>query len=157
MSDKMTHIDASGDANMVNIGDKINSFRKAIARGEIRLKSSTIEDIENDLVAKGSVLTVARIGAIDAVKHTWEMIPMCHQIDINGIDVGFTVEKNKIIIEVEVETFGKTGCEMEAIMGVSVGLNVILDMVKSLEKDDNGQYPLTSIGRIEIVEKTKEN
>ena len=157
MSDKMTHIDASGDANMVNIGDKINSFRKARARGEIRLKDSTIEDIEKDLVAKGSVLTVARIGAIDAVKHTWEMIPLCHQIDINGIDVQFVIEKNKIIIEVEVETFGKTGCEMEAIMGVSVGLNVILDMVKSLEKDDNGQYPLTSIGRIEIVEKTKEN
>jgi cyclic pyranopterin phosphate synthase len=130
-------------------------MRKAKARGEIRLKASTIAAIEKDSVAKGNVLSVARVGAIDAVKHTWEIIPLCHQIDINGIEVKFSVEKEKVIMEVEVETFGKTGCEMEALVGLSTGLNTIWDMVKSIEKDENGKYPTTSIGQIEIIEKVK--
>ncbi len=155
MNDKLTHIDHKGDANMVNIGNKKDVMRKAKARGEIRLKSSTVDAIEKDSVAKGNVLSVARVGAIDAVKHTWEIIPLCHQININGIEVKFSVEKNKIIMEVEVETFGKTGCEMEALVGLSTGLNTIWDMVKSIEKDENGKYPTTSIGKIEIIEKVK--
>ena len=155
MNEKLTHIDHKGDANMVNIGNKKDVMRKAKARGEIRLKSSTIDAIEKDSVAKGNVLSVARVGAIDAVKHTWEIIPLCHQIDINGIEVKFSVEKEKVIMEVEVETFGKTGCEMEALVGVSTGLNTIWDMVKSIEKDENGKYPTTSIGQIEIIEKLK--
>ena len=155
MNEKLTHIDHKGDANMVNIGKKKDVMRKAKARGEIRLKASTIDAIEKDSVAKGNVLSVARVGAIDAVKHTWEIIPLCHQIDINGIEVKFSVEKEKVIMEVEVETFGKTGCEMEALVGVSTGLNTIWDMVKSIEKDENGKYPTTSIGQIEIIEKLK--
>ncbi|MCH2453459.1 MAG: cyclic pyranopterin monophosphate synthase MoaC [Halobacteriales archaeon] len=155
MNEKLTHIDHKGDANMVNIGNKKDVMRKAKARGEIRLKASTIDAIEKDSVAKGNVLSVARVGAIDAVKHTWEIIPLCHQIDINGIEVKFSVEKEKVIMEVEVETFGKTGCEMEALVGVSTGLNTIWDMVKSIEKDENGKYPTTSIGQIEIIEKLK--
>ena len=155
MNEKLTHIDHKGDANMVNIGNKKDVMRKAKARGEIRLKASTIAAIEKDSVAKGNVLSVARVGAIDAVKHTWEIIPLCHQIDINGIEVKFSVEKEKVIMEVEVETFGKTGCEMEALVGVSTGLNTIWDMVKSIEKDENGKYPTTSIGQIEIIEKLK--
>ena len=155
MNEKLTHIDHKGDANMVNIGNKKDVMRKAKARGEIRLKASTIAAIEKDSVAKGNVLSVARVGAIDAVKHTWEIIPLCHQIDINGIEVKFSVEKEKVIMEVEVETFGKTGCEMEALVGLSIGLNTIWDMVKSIEKDENGKYPTTSIGQIEIIEKLK--
>ena len=155
MNEKLTHIDHKGDANMVNIGNKKDVMRKAKARGEIRLKASTIDAIEKDSVAKGNVLSVARVGAIDAVKHTWEIIPLCHQIDINGIEVKFSVEKEKVIMEVEVETFGKTGCEMEALVGVSTGLNTIWDMVKSIEKDENGKYPTTSIGQMEIIEKLK--
>ncbi|HIJ12136.1 MAG TPA: cyclic pyranopterin monophosphate synthase MoaC [Halobacteriales archaeon] len=155
MNEKLTHIDHKGDANMVNIGNKKDVMRKAKARGEIRLKASTIAAIEKDSVAKGNVLSVARVGAIDAVKHTWEIIPLCHQIDINGIEVKFSVEKEKVIMEVEVETFGKTGCEMEALVGLSIGLNTIWDMVKSIEKDENGKYPTTSIGQIEVIEKVK--
>ena len=155
MNEKLTHIDHKGDANMVNIGNKKDVMRKAKARGEIRLKASTIAAIEKDSVAKGNVLSVARVGAIDAVKHTWEIIPLCHQIDINGIEVKYSVEKEKVIMEVEVETFGKTGCEMEALVGLSTGLNTIWDMVKSIEKDENGKYPTTSIGQIEIIEKVK--
>ena len=155
MNEKLTHIDHKGDANIVNIGNKKDVMRKAKARGEIRLKASTIDAIEKDSVAKGNVLSVARVGAIDAVKHTWEIIPLCHQIDINGIEVKFSVEKEKVIMEVEVETFGKTGCEMEALVGLSTGLNTIWDMVKSIEKDENGKYPTTSIGQIEIIEKVK--
>ncbi len=155
MNEKLTHIDHKGDANMVNIGNKKDVMRKAKARGEVRLKASTIAAIEKDSVAKGNVLSVARVGAIDAVKHTWEIIPLCHQIDINGIEVKFLVEKEKVIMEVEVETFGKTGCEMEALVGLSTGLNTIWDMVKSIEKDENGKYPTTSIGQMEIIEKVK--
>ena len=155
MNEKLTHIDHKGDANMVNIGNKKDVMRKAKARGEIRLKASTIAAIEKDSVTKGNVLSVARLGAIDAVKHTWEIIPLCHQIDINGIEVKFLVEKEKVIMEVEVETFGKTGCEMEALVGLSTGLNTIWDMVKSIEKDENGKYPTNSIGQVEIIEKVK--
>ena len=78
MNEKLTNIDHKGDANMINIGNKKYVMRKANARGEIRLKASTIAAIEKDSVAKGNVLSVARVGAIDAVKHTWEIIPLCH-------------------------------------------------------------------------------
>ena len=157
MSEKLTHIDEKGDANMVNIGAKKDIIRRARSRGEIKLKPSTINAIEKDSVAKGNVLSVARVAAIDAVKHTWEIIPLCHQIEINWIEVDFSIEKDKITMEVEVETFGKTGCEMEALVGLSIGLNTIWDMVKSIEKDQNGKYPDTSIDQIQVIEKIKQD
>ena len=101
------------------------------------------------------MLTTAQIAAISAVKSTHHTIPLCHALKITGIEVDFNVELDTIEIEVSVRCDGKTGVEMEALTGASVGLLTIWDMVKSVEKDDNGQYPSTRISDIEVVKKEK--
>jgi len=154
MSEEFTHVDEEGDAQMVDVGDKAESQRRAVARGQIRLTESTLAAIDADEVEKGDVLTTARIGAIQAVKHTWETVPMCHQIPITNVEVEFTVGDEAVEITVAVETVGKTGCEMEALEGVTTGLNVVWDMVKANEKDEDGEYPATAIEDIRVVEKT---
>jgi cyclic pyranopterin phosphate synthase len=151
----LTHTDDSGNVQMVDVGAKPDIHRRAIARGEIRLRESTIRAIRDDEVEKGDVLATARIGAIQAVKHTWETIPMCHQIPITNVDAEFDVHDDRVILSVAVETTGKTGCEMEALEGVTTGLNVVWDMVKAAEKDDDGQYPGTSIRDVRVVSKEK--
>jgi cyclic pyranopterin phosphate synthase len=156
MTDDLTHVDEAGDAQMVDVGDKPDSRRCAVARGKIRLSAETIEAIEADAVEKGDVLTTARIGAIQAVKHTWETIPMCHQIPITNVDVAFAVEADGVELTVAVETVGKTGCEMEALEGVTTGLNVIWDMVKASEKDADGGYPTAAIENVRVVDKSVE-
>jgi cyclic pyranopterin phosphate synthase len=155
MSDDLTHTDSEGRAQMVDVGSKADTKRRAVARGEISLQSSTVTAIRDDAVEKGDVLATARVGAIQAVKHTWETIPMCHQIRITNIDTDFSIGPDTVELTVAVETVGKTGCEMEALEGVTTGLNVVWDMVKAAEKDQQGTYPATSIDDVEIVEKTK--
>jgi cyclic pyranopterin phosphate synthase len=155
MSDELTHTTDSGEAQMVDVGDKPDTARRAVARGEIRLQPSTIEAITDDQIGKGNVLATARVGAIQAVKHTWETIPMCHQIPITNVETDFAVEAERIVLTVAVETTGKTGCEMEALEGTTTGLNVVWDMVKAAEKDEAGQYPDTGIGDVQVIEKEK--
>ena len=158
MSDKsdLTHVTDDGDAQMVDVGNKPDSKRRAVARGRIDLDPSTIEAVRADGIEKGDVLAVARVGAINAIKHTWETIPMCHQIPITNVETEFDVQQDSIELVVAVETTGKTGCEMEALEGVTTGLNVIWDMVKAAEKDDSGQYPGTRISDVEVVSKEKQ-
>ncbi|GGL54433.1 cyclic pyranopterin monophosphate synthase MoaC [Halocalculus aciditolerans] len=153
--DELTHTTDEGDVQMVDVGAKPDTKRRAVARGRIDLGSSTVDAVRGDELGKGDVLATARIGAIQAVKHTWETIPMCHQIPITNVDTDFDVEDESITLDVAVETTGKTGCEMEAIQGVTTGLGVVWDMVKAAEKDADGQYPGTRIGDVEVVEKTK--
>jgi cyclic pyranopterin phosphate synthase len=157
MSDEsdLTHVTDEGEAQMVDVGDKPDTARRAVARGEIRLDPSTIDAIRADGIEKGDVLAVARVGAIQAVKHTWETIPMCHQIPITNVDTDFELDEDRVTLTVAVETTGKTGCEMEALEGVTTGLNTVWDMVKAAEKDEDGQYPGTRISNIEVVEKEK--
>ncbi|RZH67035.1 cyclic pyranopterin monophosphate synthase MoaC [Natrinema altunense] len=154
-ADELTHTTADGDVQMVDVGDKPDSERRAVAVGEIHLRPSTIEAIRDDRVGKGDVLATARVGAIQAVKHTWETIPMCHQIPITNVDTDFSLAEDRIELRVAVETTGKTGCEMEALEGVTTGLNVVWDMVKAIEKDDDGQYPDTGIENVRVLEKEK--
>ena len=151
----LTHVTDDGDAQMVDVGDKPDSARRAVAQGRIDLQPATIEAIEADSVEKGDVLAVARVGAIQAVKHTWETIPMCHQIPITNVETDFSVGDDGVELSVAVETTGKTGCEMEALEGITTGLNVVWDMVKAAEKDDDGQYPVTRIRDVEVVSKEK--
>jgi cyclic pyranopterin phosphate synthase len=151
----LTHVTDDGDAQMVDVGGKPDSERRAVARGRIDLRPSTVEAVEADAVEKGDVLAVARVGAIQAVKHAWETIPMCHQIPITNVETDFSIDDDGIELEVAVETTGKTGCEMEAIEGVTTGLGVVWDMVKAAEKDDDGAYPDTRIRDIEVVSKEK--
>ncbi|WP_415381028.1 cyclic pyranopterin monophosphate synthase MoaC [Halosimplex sp. TS25] len=151
----LTHTDESGDAQMVDVGDKPDTARRAVARGTLRLRPETVAAVRDNSVEKGDVLATARVGAIQAVKHTWETIPMCHQIPITNVETAFDLGEAEIDLTVAVETTGKTGCEMEALEGVTTGLNVVWDMVKSAEKDGEGQYPNTGIESVEVVEKTK--
>ncbi|MCU4739986.1 cyclic pyranopterin monophosphate synthase MoaC [Halobacteria archaeon AArc-m2/3/4] len=155
-ADDLTHTTTEGDVQMVDVGEKPDSERRAVAAGEIRLRPETVAAIRDDEVGKGDVLATARIGAIQAVKHTWETIPMCHQIPITNVDTDFALAEDRIECEVAVETTGKTGCEMEALEGVTTGLNVVWDMVKAIEKDDAGGYPATRIENVRVLEKRKE-
>ncbi|MDZ7850572.1 MAG: cyclic pyranopterin monophosphate synthase MoaC [Halodesulfurarchaeum sp.] len=153
--DELTHTTADGNAQMVDVGDKPDTARRAVARGEIHLLPATIDAIRENEVGKGNVLATARVGAIQAVKHTWETIPMCHQIPITNVETEFDVEASQIVLEVAVETTGKTGCEMEALQGTTTGLDVIWDMVKAAEKNDEGQYPDTAIENVRVLSKEK--
>ncbi|WP_227354251.1 cyclic pyranopterin monophosphate synthase MoaC [Haladaptatus salinisoli] len=154
-ADDLTHTDEEGEVQMVDVGDKPDAARRAVAEGEIHLRRSTVEAIRADDLQKGDVLATARIGAVQAVKHTWETIPMCHQIPITNVETEFDVRDDRVALSVAVETTGKTGCEMEALEGVTTGLNVVWDMVKAAEKDDDGGYPDTAIRNVRVVEKEK--
>jgi cyclic pyranopterin phosphate synthase len=151
----LTHTDQEGDVQMVDVGDKPDTARRAVARGSIHLQASTVEAVRDDAVEKGDVLATARVGAVQAVKHTWETVPMCHQIPVTNVETDFAVGDGRVTLTVAVETTGKTGCEMEALEGVTTGLNVVWDMVKAAEKDADGEYPETRIEGVEVVEKTK--
>jgi len=154
-TDALTHTDDEGSVRMVDVGDKPDTERRAVATGTIRLEPSTTDAIAADELAKGDVLATARVGAIQAVKHTWETIPMCHQIPITNVEVDFGVGDDHVDLTVAVETTGKTGCEMEALQGVTTGLNVVWDMCKAAEKDSDGQYPDTAIEGVRVVDKQK--
>ena len=156
-TEDLTHTTADGDVQMVDVGAKPDTKRRAVATGRIRLRPETIEAIRADEVGKGDVLATARVGAIQAVKHTWETIPMCHGIPITNVETAFDLGDETITLEVAVETTGKTGCEMEALEGVTTGLNVVWDMVKAVEKDEEGQYPDTRVEDVRVVEKRKES
>jgi len=153
--DDLTHTDEEGSVEMVDVGDKPDSRRRAVARGSIHLQPSTVRAVRGNEVGKGDVLATARVGAVQAVKHTWETIPMCHGIPITNVETDFEVDDDRIDLTVAVETTGKTGCEMEALEGVTTGLNVVWDMVKAAEKDEAGQYPETRIEDVRVVEKEK--
>lgn len=140
---------------MVDISDKKDLARRAVASGEIQLQPKTIEAIKSRQIVKGEVLETARIAAVMAVKNTSSVIPMCHQIPVTGIDVQFDIGIDTIRAIVEVKSVGKTGVEVEALHGVSVALLTIWDMVKSREKDETGNYPLTEIKSIQVLEKSK--
>lgn len=144
------------NTGMVDITDKPPVRRTAIASGLIKLRCSTIEAIASGRVSKGDVLTTARISAINAVKETPRLIPMCHNIPITGVDTEISLEDSAVRVKVKVTSVGRTGVEMEALTGVSVALLTIWDMVKSLEKDEHGCYPDTSIEYIRVEEKVKD-
>jgi cyclic pyranopterin phosphate synthase len=149
-----SHLSDKG-VKMVDITSKDVTVRTAVAEGEIKLKKETIKLIKQNKITKGNVLTTAQIAGIQAVKKTPEMIPLCHQLPINKIDIEFEINDNSIIVICTVKTESKTGVEMEALTGVSVALLTIWDMVKSNEKDSSGQYPDTEIGPIRVTKKEK--
>ncbi|MFO7834350.1 MAG: cyclic pyranopterin monophosphate synthase MoaC [Halohasta sp.] len=154
-TEELTHTDDEGSVQMVDVGAKPDTNRRAVAAGTIRLEPSTVEAIDADRLGKGDVLATARIGAIQAVKHTWETIPMCHQIPITNVETAFDLGEDRVDLSVAVETTGKTGCEMEALQGVTTGLGVVWDMCKAAEKDADGQYPDTAIENVRVVDKRK--
>lgn len=151
---EFTHIE-DGEAQMVDVTDKDDVRRESTASGRIRLREDTVEAIRDGDVEKGNVLSTARVAAVQAVKHTWEDVPMCHQIPVTGIDIFFEFEEDAVVARVTVTSTGKTGVEMEALNGVTRALLTVWDMVKSAEKDDNGEYPETRIEDVTVDEKIK--
>ncbi len=146
---------AGGSVDMVGVSDKPRVARRGVAAGRLRLRPATVAAIRDDEVEKGSVLTVARVGAVQAVKRTPEAIPLCHAIPVTDVDTDFELTDDAVELRVTVETVGRTGPEMEALEGVTTGLNVVWDMVKSAEKDAHGGYPETRIEDVRVVEKSK--
>lgn len=153
-SDNLTHLSPQG-VKMVEVGDKPIQNRTAQAKGTIYLKKNTVKLIEKEEIKKGNVLTTAQISAISAIKKTHHLIPLCHSLKITGVDVEFQVAEDHIEATVTVRSTGKTGVEMEALTGTSVALLTIWDMVKSVEKDEDGQYPSTRISDIQVTKKEK--
>jgi len=140
---------------MIDISDKGEGERVAVASGRIKLKRSTVEKITGGTTKKGNVLGCAEIAAILAVKKTPEVIPMCHQINIETVKVEFAVGETEIKASVFAKSAGKTGVEMDALHGLSVALLTIWDMVKAEEKDETGNYPHTRIEEIQVDKKEK--
>ena len=140
---------------MVEVGAKPDQKRRAVASGKIFLDENTIKMIQAEEIKKGNVLTTAQIAGIQAVKNTSSIIPLCHPLNLTGIEIDFDVEATVITCTCGVNTLGKTGVEMEAITGVSVALLTIWDMVKAVEKDEDGQYPDTRISEIKVLKKEK--
>ena len=151
---EFTHI-RNDRAQMVDISGKADVIREATATGKIFLKEETLSAIRKGTIIKGNVLATSRVAATLSVKNTPSLIPMCHAIPISAISVDFSEEKELIAATVNVKSTGKTGVEMEALVGVSVALLTIWDMVKSAEKDKDGQYPVTRIEDIRVIEKRK--
>lgn len=130
-----THFNDYGRAYMVEVTEKNNTSRIAIAQGYIRMKPETIQAIQNEHIQKGNVLSVAQIAGIMGAKKTSDLIPMCHQLMLTGVDLYFLIEDTGILIESTVKTVGKTGVEMEALTAVSIAALTIYDMCKAIDKD----------------------
>ncbi len=133
---KLTHFDEHGQARMVNVGEKEETHRVAVAQGEIRMQPATLRLIIEGRAAKGDVLGVAQVAAIMAAKKTHEIIPMCHPLLLTSIEVNFEPDEahNLVRITARVENRGKTGVEMEALTAVSAAALTIYDMVKAVDR-----------------------
>lgn len=136
MSSDFTHFDDQGQAVMVDVGAKPDSFRRAIATGAIHMDKATLELIAAGGAKKGDVLGVARVAAIQAAKRTSDLIPLCHPLALTSLSVEFELDAANYCVRctVTAETTGKTGVEMEALTGVSVGLLTIYDMCKAVDR-----------------------
>ena len=140
---------------IIDVGAKPVVAREAIATGLLILSEAGIDVVENGRSPKGDVREESTIAAIQAVKETPRMIPHCHPIPIEGCTVNWVVEENGVRCTVSVRTHWTTGVEMEALCGVNAGLLCAWDMLKSIEKDENGQYPTSLIEDVRVIKKSK--
>jgi cyclic pyranopterin phosphate synthase len=147
---ELTHINADGDARMVDVSAKPVQTREAVASGEIRLAKTTLDAIESGQAAKGNVLATARLAGIMAAKKTAELIPLCHPLPITHAEVNFETppSRDRIVITATARIAAQTGIEMEALTAVSVAALTIYDMCKALDK----QMQITDI---RLLSKTK--
>jgi cyclic pyranopterin phosphate synthase len=131
---EFTHLDQSGNAHMVDVGDKAVTRRRAVARGTITMNVATSQAIVSGGLPKGDVLAVARIAGIQGAKRTSDLIPLCHPLMLSKVSVELTVRDGAVDIEAVVETTGQTGVEMEALTACSVAALTLYDMCKSADK-----------------------
>ncbi len=142
-----THLDPLGRARMVDVTPKEPTHRRAMARGVVTMTPDTADAVARGAIAKGDVLSVARVAGIQAAKRTSDLIPLCHPLLIGAVTVNFEIGDDRIDIEASVETVGRTGVEMEALTACSVAALTIYDMCKSLDK-------AMTISEIALWEKT---
>ena len=149
---KLTHINARGEASMVDVSAKPVLKREAVASGEIRLQKATLKLIQKQAIAKGNVLAAARLAGILAAKKTGELIPLCHPLPISHCEVNFEIPKSRdrIVITASAKIAAQTGVEMEALTAVSVAALTIYDMCKAVDKK-------MRITGVKLVSKTKKN
>ncbi len=147
---RLTHIDARGEASMVDVSAKPVMLREAIARGEIRLSRTTLAQIEAQTVAKGNVLATARLAGIMAAKKTGELVPLCHPLPLTHCEVNFEVprSRDRIVITAGAKVAAQTGVEMEALTAVAVAALTIYDMCKAVDQ-------AMRITDVRLVSKTK--
>ena len=145
----LTHLAADGSVRMVDVSGKPEQLRRAVASGKIHLQAATVALIDGDRIAKGNVLAVAKIAGIQAAKRTSELIPLCHTLLLQQVEVNFKLYGDGVEIRCEVRTLGRTGAEMEALTGVSVAALTIYDMCKAVDKK-------MRIGEVVLDRKTKE-
>jgi cyclic pyranopterin phosphate synthase len=146
---EFSHLDAEGTARMVDTGAKPVQRRRAVAAGFVECASATVAALREKALPKGDVLTVARIAAIQAAKRTDELIPLCHSLPLDAVDVDFEVTDAGVAIRATASTSARTGVEMEALTAVSVAALTIYDMCKAIDKQ-------MVIGAIRVTEKIKE-
>jgi cyclic pyranopterin monophosphate synthase len=144
-----SHLNAAGVARMVNVGHKPVQRRRAVAEGKLICAPATIRALKKNALPKGDVLTVAQIAGVQAAKRTAELIPLCHSLPLNHVEINFRVRAAVIEIVCTVETSAQTGVEMEALTGVSVAALALYDMCKAVDKK-------MRIEGIRVVEKVKE-
>ena len=142
-------------AEMVEVGLKPEVLRQAHAEGRLLLQPATVAEIRAGTTKKGDPIATARVAAIQAVKDTPRILPLCHPIPITGVDSEITVDDDGVTARVSVSTVYKTGVEMEALTAVAAALLTVWDMTKYLEKDAQGQYPATRIEGVHVIEKVK--
>jgi cyclic pyranopterin phosphate synthase len=132
----LTHLDSQGRARMVDVGEKPDSSRIAVARGEVHMRPETLEAIRRGNLKKGDVVTIAELAGVMAAKKTSDLIPLCHPLPLNhiGIEIEFAPNLPGLIITATARTTGKTGVEMEALTAVSVAALTVYDMAKAVEK-----------------------
>ena len=131
---ELTHFNEQGRAWMVDVSEKGETVREATAAGRVVMQPETVQMIKDGAMKKGDVLAVAQVAGIQAAKHCWELIPMCHQLPLTGVDITFELTKTTVEIRAKVRCRGVTGVEMEALTAVSVAALTIYDMCKAVEK-----------------------
>ena len=133
---ELTHFDAAGRARMVDVSEKTDTAREAVARGRVRMRAETLRLIVENRIAKGDVLAVAQVAGVMAAKRTWELVPMCHPLLLTSVALAFKVDEkaNAVDITATVKTTGKTGVEMEALTAVAVAALTIYDMCKAVDR-----------------------
>ena len=133
---ELTHFNEQGRARMVDVTEKAVTHRRAVAAGEIHMAPETLQNIKDGTLKKGDVLAVAQVAGIQAAKHNWELIPMCHPLPLTGIDITFALSDSPCMVEIQaaVTCTGVTGVEMEALTGVQVTLLTMYDMCKAIDK-----------------------
>jgi cyclic pyranopterin phosphate synthase len=147
MTNSFTHLDETGKAKMVDVGEKSDSVRIAKASGLVTTNSQVLDLVQNNALPKGDLFAAVRLAGIMAAKKTSELIPLCHPLAINAIEVDVETTKQGLLITAMVKTSGKTGVEMEALTAVSVAALTAIDMIKAVDKS-------AMINEVKLLEKS---